>query len=325
MTDEKLSQVSMAWSSGVAPDAAMASRNARSEPSALAAWTAEDRIPDEMIARVERHPNFTAAARALSRNMLDAASEDARLDGIVKDLGRYFATGCALYLDVTGGLTLPRLKELCAQSGFLSPGRARAMLLYLQFLGYVDFLPQPQRQGAGRYRPTAALVDAWRLHLRAGLQAAALIEPAANAILPRLGQDHVLNVYLEFVGAGFLVAAGATKQQPSLLLKFYERHAASQLIHCLLMSVPQGDVFPPREPIKVSIAATARRLRVSRVQIRRLLRGANQDGLIDIAADGAVVLTPATRTMLRYLFAGRLIGFLICAAKTEARLDGAPD
>src|ERR1700761_6464728 len=72
------------------------------------------------------HPRFEAAARKLSRSMLDLAARDAALDGIVKDVGRFTATGLAIYLDATGGLTLARLKEICARGTVISPGRARA-------------------------------------------------------------------------------------------------------------------------------------------------------------------------------------------------------
>jgi hypothetical protein len=71
--------------------------------------------------------------RALSPTQCEA---DRLLDGVLKDAGRNVAAKCLAYLHVTGGLTLPRLKALCASTGLVSSGRARMLLIYLQHLGY---------------------------------------------------------------------------------------------------------------------------------------------------------------------------------------------
>jgi hypothetical protein len=289
-------------------------------PPALADWTADDRVPDAMLARVLEHPHFPAAARALSQNMLDAAARDTKLDGIVKDAGRYIATVLALYLHVTGGLTLPRLKALCARTGLLSPGRARAVLIYLQFLGYIEFRAEKRRDVPARYLPTKALVDAWRLHLRRALEAARLIEPAVGVMLGRLDESAVLDTFLDFFGEGTLVSLAAGVSADNPLVALFSRHAGTLLRHCLFLSaVAPGDTFPPMVPIRVAIAPLTRQLNVSRVQIRRLLAAGVRAGVFEPLRDGEVSFTAQMRDRLRHYFALRLIGLLICAAKTATR------
>src|ERR1700744_3813316 len=90
----------------------------------LESWVADARVPDSLRARMIAHPAYPAAARALAANMMAAGDADKALDGIFKDAGRYLAAVLAIYLHVSGGLTLPRLKEICPATGFLSPGRA---------------------------------------------------------------------------------------------------------------------------------------------------------------------------------------------------------
>src|SRR3569832_1069561 len=130
-------------------------------------WTAASRLTEEeRTALFLNEPHLEDAMRRLSRNMLALAAGDRAIDGIVKDAGRFFAAGMAMTLHATGGLTLPRLKQFCIDSGLISPGRARALLLYLRFLRYVEPVPGIKRGGA--YVPTASMRDAWGAITRAG-------------------------------------------------------------------------------------------------------------------------------------------------------------
>jgi hypothetical protein len=103
-------------------------------------WDIDGALAQERSADLMDNPRFADAVRALASNMMAAGAGDKKLDGIFKDAGRYVAAMLAIHLHTSGGLTLPRLKELCKAFGFLSPGRARAMLIYLQYLGYVELI-----------------------------------------------------------------------------------------------------------------------------------------------------------------------------------------
>ena len=103
----------------------------------LLRWAGDENAQGEYFALLSQHPRFAEAARAMSGNLLVQAERDSAYDGLHKDAGRFLAGCWAMSLHLSGGLTLPRLKAFCAQSGFISPSRARALLLYLCFLRYV--------------------------------------------------------------------------------------------------------------------------------------------------------------------------------------------
>lgn len=293
---------------------------------ALRAWDIDDRIPDRCYQRLFADPNFPEACRELSSRMLAAAARDATLDGISKDLGRYVSAVWAAYLHVTGGLTLPRLKELCAASRLLSPGRARAMLLYLQFLGYVR--PTGSQRGeARRYVATPALMNAFRTQLQEALEAARLIEPAVGPVAAALEDDFILETWLRHQGEGLSVSARGVDTEAPLIRLLFHRHAGTQLLHMLLTASPPDGCFPPKGPAQLSIAAAARRLHVSRAHIMRVLDDCERQGWLRRLDDGSILFEEAAAFPLRMTFATRLMGFVICAAKSalaNAELYDAP-
>jgi hypothetical protein len=285
----------------------------------LASWDIGEDGPEKIYIRVISHPLFPEAARMLSANMLANASNNQAFDGVHKDAGRFLAGCWAVYLHSTGGLTLPRLKAICIQSGMMSAGRARAMLQYLRFLHYIEPLPPEIRGARARYAPTASLLDAWRAVLRDGLEAAGIIEPAVALVVARLHEPDVLETYMTQLGGGFLQAVMIQEDRPFIRV-FVNPHAGMQLVDCLLLAGDQGDVFPPSRPVAISVSATARRLRVSRAHIRRLLEAAEKEGLLRRGADRTVTFDESLRAEIRNALALRLVGFLVCAAKSYAIL-----
>jgi hypothetical protein len=81
-------------------------------------------MSDEIYPRLRAEPLYTQAVRRFAANMLAAGDADLALDGILKDAGRNVAALCAVYLHVSGGLTLPRLKTLCAGASPVQDERA---------------------------------------------------------------------------------------------------------------------------------------------------------------------------------------------------------
>ena len=296
--------------------------NEASDIARLERWRLNDVIPEDRIAEVVAHPMFSAAARTLSTRMLQAAAADKALDGMVKDVGRYTATNWAVQLHVSGGLTLPGLKQVCEASGLVSPGRARAILLYLQYLGYVKVAGPAARNAPTLYTPTPALMQAWRASMTISLEAASLIEPAAALILARLDEPAVLDAFVSIQGEGLSRVAsseaGEAGQAELFTQIFLHRHGGMQLIHWFVQTDEQA--FPPRRTPPISATALARRLTVSRVHLRRLLNNAERKGLIGWEDDGCLLILPPLRRMIEWVFANRLIGFLILAAKTADRV-----
>jgi hypothetical protein len=288
-----------------------------SEKSDLMSWRVQNADTDLHAPRVRAHPLFPKAARALCANSLAAGNSGKALAGIMKDAGRYVAAMWAIYLHVSGGLTLPRLKEICVSSGFLSPGRARAMLLYMRYLGYVVPVPDRIRGEPQLYVPTASFRQAWREHLRWALQAALIIEPGIQTILDRLGDDAIFERITKFQAEGLLALARARDRETTHIRVFMHRHAGIQIMSTLLTA--PGEAFPPEGPIAFSIAAAAQRFGVSRIHIRRMLNDAVREDFFSQANDGVVMMTEKAREELCTSYSMQFAQLLASAAEALAQ------
>jgi len=262
-------------------------------------------------------PLYPKAIRRFASNMLTEGDSDLALDGILKDAGRNVAAMCAVCLHVTGGLTLPRLKTLCAGFGLTSPGRARALLLYLRYLGYVG-APQARARGEPAVYPAAPkLLATWRENQRAVLDAVAVIEPQIMDLIDLFDRPGVFESYAALLAEGFLATAPHFDVNTPYFSIFMHRHAGIQIVHFLLAHAAD-EAFPPLEPIAVSLSALAQRFGVSRSHVRRLFDAAEREGLIQRCNDGAVLWAPAGRAALDKVFASQMTRFLATAARTMA-------
>lgn len=288
----------------------------------LQRWDFGDGNPESLLAQMQSHPKFATAVVALAQNMLALGDADKTLDGIFKDAGRYVAAMWAMYLHASGGLTVPRLKEICKSSGLVSPGRARALLLYMRYLGYVEALPKQRQGDIARYMPTENFIDSWRDHLRAALQAAEHIEPAVGVVLDRLNDAAVLERVSRIQSEGLLAWAREGDQKDPFVRVFMHPHAGNQIVWTLLAASP-GGAFPPQGPLAFSIGTAAKRFGVSRTHIRRIIDAATREDLISYGEGGSVEFKDKTRETLSRHFATQILQLLITAARTLAYLENA--
>jgi hypothetical protein len=263
--------------------------------------------------RLLADPRFPEAARTLARNMLDLCA-DAGLRGLFKDAGRYLVAMCALYLHGEGELTLARLKQLSAASGFLSEGRARALLLYLRHLGYIEPLADQGEHGTAHYVPTEAFLGAWTRHLRAAMAAAAVIEPGVRPLLDVLDQPDIAELVNRIQAEGLLPPSGPDEVAAPYVRVFLDRHAGSQIGWMLMIGDGNAEGFPATGGISFSVAAAARRFDVSRAHVRRLLADARAEGLIEDHGDGMIGFAEGCRGFLQLFYAMQLVQLLASAA-----------
>jgi hypothetical protein len=294
----------------------------RADLAALQPWdVAPEGLPKAMT-RLLSDPRFDAAARTLAANMLAASDDNRVVDGVFKDAGRYVVTLWAMYLHATEGLTLPRLKAICAASSFLSAGRARSLLQYLIHLGCVRPV-SPARAGvAAVYAPTPWFEALWAGHLKAALAAAAVIEPAAGAALAHIEADPAaMTAFLAHHAEGLLKLVEATPMDGPDPFNdvIMARHAGNQVVMILLTAgepgVFAGDVGEP-----VVISVLARRLAVSRIHLARLFAAAEGEGLL-ARHRGGVRIPEAMRQRLGFHYAMQLQQLLGAAARA---LSGRP-
>jgi hypothetical protein len=289
----------------------------------LLAWEQRDGAALDGATKVLAHPHFPKAARTLATNMLTMVESDAMTAALCRDAGRYVATTGAFLLHLTGGLTLPRLKALSTSTGFLSPGRARVILRFLEASGYVDAIVPTEPRRAVRYVPTPLFRNTLRRQHHAALSAAAIIEPSVMLIADQLQNDAAAEIFLRCQSETFLQGATATAPLPFMRVLLH-RNAGSQFSWMLLAAGENSEPFPTVHATRVPIAVMSRRFGVSRVHLRRLLHDSEGEGLIELSADGGMRFNEEAHQEIRLLYAGQLAQLLSSAARTVRSLGVPP-
>ena len=281
----------------------------------LYSWTYTGREDDDVtVAKMEAHPAFPAACQALARNMLAAAEADKALNGIFIDAGRYAVAFLAIHLHLTGGLTLPRLKALTIGSGLSSPGRARAVLLYLRYLGFITRGTRTPGE-PDLFVLTPRCEEAWSAHLAAAVKSAAVIDPAIQPLVEAFGRAEVYRTFATAHGSMLMSSFERMPMIDSPFFKsFLHRHAGSHILWTLILAEENG-TFPPRRTRPMSISDMSRRFGVSRPHVRRMFEASGRNGLL--RRDGeAIVFEEGVRTFLSYLYATQLVWLVAAAART---------
>ena len=235
-------------------------------------WDCDLVIPDSEYDRMAAHPRLAASLRALWDSTLTAPTIDPTLLGIFKDAGRYVCAMWAIHLHVSGGLSLQSLKAFCAASRLLSPGRARAVLLYMRYLGYI--VPARERRVPTVYVPTPRFEAAWTLHMRLAMEACCAIEPAARLVVERMDDPVVFACVVRTQGESLFNGARKADLDNSLFKVFKNRHAGGMVLASLMTSGRDGD-YPPHSFVMPSATDLAARFQVSRIQVRRILSEAD--------------------------------------------------
>jgi hypothetical protein len=283
-----------------------------SEVEALFEWDVDIcRLP-ELRERLRSRPDYPKAARQLARNMIRDAESDQALDGLLKDAGRTVAGLSAAYLSAAGGVTLSRLRGFIAGFGLVSPGRARTLLSYMQYLGYVEPDPAWEKKKPTIYRLTEPFYASYTRHEVSLVDAVTVVEPVAGRVRDNLADIEIFNRLVTEQGDAFV--AGSAQAQPfrAWYEVFLHRYAGIQILHSL---VAQADDFPPRGAVSIPISATARRFKVSRAHVTRMIEASVEQGYMAPDAGGHR-FTEAGREALDWLYANRLCIHLACVART---------
>jgi hypothetical protein len=257
-----------------------------SDLESLFAWDADPGQLARMRDQLRQRPNYPAAAQRLAANLLCDADEDPSLDAMLRDARHNIAAFSAMYLHAKGDVTLPRLKTFIAGFGLVSPGRARSLLNYMRHLNYLEPDPAACSARGAPYRVTPQFLASYTRHEASLLDAIAVVEPAVY----RLRENRA----------------------------FLHRLAGIQVLHGL---VAQAKTFPPAEELSFSASETARRLKVSRVHLGRILKEAEAQGFVTLKP-GALRFTEAGLKALDWMYASRLSLHLSCASRVlKARPD----
>lgn len=285
-----------------------------------------DFVAPEAIAALRAHPGFPAAMRVSAAGLVSMYQGGHLLNWLMDDRGRLMFGYLALYLhtsrdpdDASSGLTPTRMKAMCVEFDFCSPGRAGAMLSLMRFGGYLtpdtQVLDRRQRRLLATPKLYALLRARWRLHM----EAAAPLLPDGAALLSALDDPAFDNALVAAMMERFRAGFRFMHAAPGLGL-FGERNAGMLILLSLITAGAPDDTMPPQRPVPISIAALARRFSVSRPHVLKLIRDAADEGFLERidAEGGRVIFKPRLAEATQTLFATMYL-FFTDSARQAAR------
>jgi hypothetical protein len=253
----------------------------------------------ETLEAARAHPAFPQAARKQMLDFVGLYQGNRLLNTIVNDRGRVLVAYFCLYLHYFGvpddpepGLTVSRLKKVCADLGICSPGRAETMLILMRMFGHLEAAPATDRRKR-LLMPTERLIESVRTRWAFQFENMMPVFPELRAPLSLINDRNFMLVLIRRLHDRFVAGLRIVDHAPGLEL-FIDRNAGIMVLFSLLLAGDSDDVFPPQRPVRLSISAVSRRFGVSRVHVRKLLRDATEQGYVARAgsADGEVQLLP---------------------------------
>lgn len=237
-----------------------------------------------------RHPACGAQARATLNNWLFIPKNGSALQGSIRDIAHWVAAEKTMVLAAQPeGLTAATMARLLRKLKLASRGRARATLIYLQYLRLIEPIPELGPAGERRYRPTEALQAFMTGRFRRDLEEMAPVEPLAGQVLARWQEP---GLFERFMGAGEALTLAAIHHKPDATISLEvlaQRNAGMTLIGQILLTDDPGGVWPPRGPVRLNVTDLARRSGAPRRQVNHLIKLARQEGFLIPQPDGTMV------------------------------------
>lgn len=276
----------------------------------------------EHVADVRARPGFAERARKAVAVWRMPDGDDEVLAATLRDMGRYMGAIWSIYLHFTpGGLTLSRLSALLESTNLSAPGRARAMITFMQFLGYIEPAGAASDTRLKHYQPTPRMLAAMAKRYTADLEASAWLTPECARLLETFDQERVRNQMMTFQGELMLAFFRTYEPTGPSLDMFSERFAGMMLLSELMQCCEPDDVFPPAGVLRYSIAGLARSCGVSRTQVRRTLKDAAEQGFLVLGEEGEAWPTPLLRDHVEMAAVGQMSSFIFTAEATLERLS----
>jgi hypothetical protein len=251
-----------------------------------------NRARSDALDAVMAHPRFADAMRIVIAGWLSMAGGNRLMNTIVTDRGRMLVSLFAVYLhdqrrpgDSSTGLTPGRMKAILEPHDVCSPGRIDALLAVMRMLGYLTVLPDREDRRLRRLQPTEKLLELQRRRSIFTFEAMAVVLPEGGEALAALDRPGFLQAYLGRVSEIYLGGNFYVKIVPEMSA-LHERNGGLTSMYCLLLAGEPDDAFPPLRPVHASVSRLARRLGISRAQMRRLFAMAETEGLIAREGEG---------------------------------------
>lgn len=266
-------------------------------------------------------PRFADARRAASLQIIEDHKSNRLLNSVFSDRGRFMIGMMMQYLhhvrldgEADTGLTVSRLRALCVQTGFSSPGRATAMLGLMRFARYLTARRAPHDRRQQVFVPTERLVALQRKRWTRHLTALSIIMPEGALGLERMGEPWFEAALLRHMVSAIVANGLRFASYVPEIASYFERTAA------LITLVQLSELAYASDGLaETSVSQLASQFGVARAQIRKILDHAANDGLIQRASgsrDPILVLPPLVEAIDRFF----AVSFLHTASCVRAAL-----
>jgi len=266
-------------------------------------------------------PGFPAYLRSAVAIWRAQDSVDPALSSSLRDLGRFASGVWSLYLDATpGGITLIRLGVLLGEAGISGPGRARSILIFLRFIGFIESTENVGDKRAKRYRVTDRMMAAFHERYRRELDAGSSLDPVVAAGHEALDRPEFFRALVAAMGELSLAALQTYAPRDASLDVISHQYAGMTVVGELIGSCDApGGPFPPVGPTSISMAGIAKACGISRTQVRRILKAGANEGSFELSGEGEVNLTPLLAEHVELLVAGTFMMFRWCCEQALAK------
>lgn len=233
----------------------------------------------QSMAAYRAEPGFEAAARQVAERFVDLYRDNRLLGLVVNDQGRMVMGWFVISLHSEGGegLTVSRISALCERHGICSAGRAAAMVGLMRATGYLVPAPVSADRRERRLIPTERFLTGQWSRWRAILEALRPMRPHAADALAAIGDPVFDRAFVGDLFDHFSWGFRFYRTTPELA-ELNQRKAAVLILFSLFLARETGD--DGRCHARLSVSEMARRFQVSRVHVIKVLREAQDKGLI---------------------------------------------
>jgi DNA-binding MarR family transcriptional regulator len=280
------------------------------------------------IVALRAHPCFSDAMRASASWMVNHYDGNRLLNQLMNDRGRVLFTHHALYLhfsakrgEAGSGLTVSRMKDMCAQTQLCSSGRVEVLLGLLRARGYLMPAPEPADRRRRVLVPTERLIALHRQRFDWNFAAMQSVLPEAAQARAALDDPDFMPAFVCILGRHFLAGVRILSHSPELAL-FAERNAGMIILLSLVLAGEADDAFPPIRPVPVSISALGTKFGVSRKHVLTLLRDAEAEGFVQRTGErnDRLTLLPRVHDAAQTMFASIFLFLAHCAHEALAEI-----
>ncbi|WP_341989461.1 hypothetical protein [Azorhizobium sp. AG788] len=272
---------------------------------------------------------FQPALRRYAMSMLRMYRGTPVLNKIINEQGRFLISSLALQLHlhrdpaVPGdGLTLSRLRELCAEHKVASTGRVTAFLALMRFAGFLAPAAGIADRRAKVLVPTARMMGHVRLFTVIQMQALDALDPGADHG-QRLDRDpEFLEAFHRAAGGYFLRGCRLPDAFPELEV-FTAADAGYMVLMTLFLQLPTEGGRAVPAVVDLPHGPAASRFGVSRSHMANLMRAAQAKGFLTAQGSGGrgLQIDASLITLVERWFAAQMA--LMAQSAKEAIEDAA--